>query len=128
MSDGIQLARYFESEGHTSNTQISTTTHENFASKEKTDRKYDLELISSVNHAPVQHSTPAPSPDPSSKITLQSHRSLDPNPKSHQNSFLFLRISRMIADFSPQRVRDFSCTRSRLASAAFCSEGARGAT
>ena len=63
MTDGIQLARYFEGEGDTNNTQISTTTCENFASKEKTDRKYDLELISLVNHAPGQHnSTPVPKP------------------------------------------------------------------
>lgn len=125
MTDGIQLARYFEGEGDTNNTQISTTTCENFASKEKTDRKYDLELISLVNHAPGQHSVPVPKPTRPAKS--RSSRTV-PSLKSHQNSFLFLRISRMIADFSPQRVRDFSCARSRLASAAFCSEGARGAT
>ena len=38
----------------------------------------------------------------------------------HQNSFLFLRISRMSAAFSPHRPRAFSCSRSRFASAVRC--------
>lgn len=42
MPDGSQFARYFESESDTSNEQISTTTHENLASREKVDNDYDL--------------------------------------------------------------------------------------
>lgn len=42
MPDGSQFARYFESENDTSNEQISNTTSENFASREKVDNNYDL--------------------------------------------------------------------------------------
>lgn len=83
MPNGIRPARYFESESNTSNNQISTTARDNFVTREKMDRKYDLKLISPVNHAPGQQSTPAPgttNPDPP-EITRSSLTAPSPNSK-----------------------------------------------
>ena len=59
MPDGIRPARYFSRVRATQDTsQIGTTTRENFASGENMDKKYDLKLISLVNHAPGRTSRP----------------------------------------------------------------------
>ena len=78
--------------------------------------------ISQTSSRSDQRNASVPRPRQKSCSNCPLHHTPHPLPGSlaHQNSFLFLRISRMSAAFSPHRARAFSWSRSRLANAARC--------